>query len=170
MTSCFCSTIRHLVEDFQERQLEELVPAINSHLADLRCLLTRSKRIARQVDFQVIPRKQRTNKALTVDSDDTASVVQACQQFENDVYGFWSLLSNDQTHNELRRRLACVVVYLRSKLGSNVLVPVEMRHVLQGHQNLSEIRNAGRKYLQIARKLNDLGAIIWLPLNVPPST
>ncbi|KAH7232245.1 uncharacterized protein BKA55DRAFT_710628 [Fusarium redolens] len=169
MESCLCSAIHTLAKDYNEAQAKDLIPALNRHLRDLRQFLAQAKSLSRQVQYQITPRYQRTDKALFVDSVDLAPVNRVCSRFDKDEDGFWAG-SDDQVHLELRRRLACVVIFLRSKLDAQVLASPQVAKVFPGVQNLTDMRNPGRKYVQISQRLGDIGAIFWLPLNIPPST
>ncbi|PCD25328.1 hypothetical protein AU210_014435 [Fusarium oxysporum f. sp. radicis-cucumerinum] len=169
METCLCRTIHTLAKDYDAVQAKELIPALNRHLEDLRQFLAQAKSLSRQVQYQITPRNQRTGKALFVDSVDLTPVDRVCSRFDNDVNGFWAG-SDDHVHIELRRRLACVVIFLRSKLDAQMLAPPQVAKVFPRAQNLTDMRNPGRKYVQISQRLGGVGAIFWLPLNVPPST
>lgn len=169
METCLCRTIHTLAKDYDAVQAKELIPALNRHLEDLRQFLAQAKSLSRQVQYQITPRNQRTGKALFVDSVDLTPVDRVCSRFDNDVNGFWAG-SDDHVHLELRRRLACVVIFLRSKLDAQMLAPPQVAKVFPRAQNLTDMRNPGRKYVQISQRLGGVGAIFWLPLNVPPST
>ncbi|RYC93862.1 hypothetical protein BFJ63_vAg3500 [Fusarium oxysporum f. sp. narcissi] len=169
METCLCRTIHTLAKDYDVVQAKELIPALNRHLEDLRQFLAQAKSLSRQVQYQITPRNQRTGKALFVDSVDLTPVDRVCSRFDNDVNGFWAG-SDDHVHLELRRRLACVVIFLRSKLDAQMLAPPQVVEEFPGAQNPTDMRNAGRKYVQIAQRLGGVGAIFWLPLNIPPST
>lgn len=169
METCLCSAIHALAKEYDEVQAKELIPALNNHLKDLRHFLAQAKSLNRSIQYQITPRNQRTNKALFVDSVDLTPINRLCQRFNQDVDGFWAG-SDDRVHLELRRRLACVVVFLLSKLDAQVLASPQIVDVLPGVQNFTDVRNSGRKYVQISQKLGGIGAIFWLPLNIPPST
>ncbi|KAF5250193.1 hypothetical protein FOXYS1_14929 [Fusarium oxysporum] len=169
METCLCRTIPTLAKDYDAVQAKELIPTLNRHLEDLRQFLAQAKSLSRQLQFQITPRNQRTEKALFVDKVDLTPVNRVCSIFDNDVDEFWAG-SVDQVHLELRRRLACVVVFLRSKLDAQILAPPQVAEVFSGVPNLTDMRNPGRKYVQIAQRLGGVGAIFWLPLNIPPST
>lgn len=169
METCLCSAIHTLAKKYDEAQAGELIPALNRHLKDLRNFLAQSKSLSREVQYQITPRNQRTDKALFVDSVNLNPVDRVCQRFDQDVDGFWAG-SDDRVHLELRRRLACVVIFLRSRLDAQVLAPPQVVQVFPGQQNYVDMRNPGRKYIQISQKLGGIGAIFWLPLNIPPST
>ncbi|KAM5371422.1 hypothetical protein ACJA88_009409 [Fusarium oxysporum] len=169
METCLCRTIHTLAKDYDAVQAKELIPALNRHLEDLRQFLAQAKSLSRQVQYQITPRNQRTGKALFVDSVDLTPVDRVCSRFDNDVNGFWAG-SDDHVHIELRRRLACVVIFLRSKLDAQMLAPPQVAKVFPRAQNLTDMRNPGRKNVQISQRLGGVGAIFWLPLNVPPST
>ncbi|KAJ3945960.1 uncharacterized protein N0V96_004310 [Colletotrichum fioriniae] len=156
-------------KQYDEDRARELIPALNSHLEDVRRLLAKSKALSRDVQYQITPRNQRTNKALSVDSIDLAPVKQIYEVFSENVDGFW-VASDDRVNADLRRRLACIVIFLRSKLDPEASVPPHIAKPFHGQTNYADIRNSGRKYIQIARKLGGLGSILWLPLDIPPST
>ncbi|KXH56598.1 hypothetical protein CSAL01_03432 [Colletotrichum salicis] len=166
---CLCSSIRLLSKQYDEERARELIPALNSHLEDVRRLLAKSKALSREVQYQITPRNQRTNKALSVDSVDLAPVKQIYEVFSENFDGFW-VASDDRVNADLRRRLACIVIFLRSKLDPEASVPPHIAKPFHGQTNYADIRNSGRKYIQIARKLGGLGSILWLPLDIPPST
>ncbi|SCO92144.1 uncharacterized protein FRV6_16272 [Fusarium oxysporum] len=169
METCLCSSVHSLAKDYDAVQAKELIPALNRHLEDLRQFLAQAKSLSRQLQYQITPRNQRTEKALFVDKVDLTPVDRVCSIFDNDVDGFWAG-SVDQVHLELRRRLACVVVFLRSKLDAQILAPPQVAEIFSGVPNLTDMRNPGRKYVQIAQRIGGVGAIFWLPLNIPPST
>ncbi|KAM0494976.1 hypothetical protein ACHAP8_008354 [Fusarium lateritium] len=169
METCLCSAIHTLAKEYDEAQAKELIPALNRHLKDVRHFLAQAKSLSRSVQYQITPRNQRTDKALFVESVDLTPVDQLCQRLDQDVDGFWAG-SDDRVHLELRRRLACVVIFLRSKLDAQELASPQVAEVFPGLQNFADMRNSGRKYIQISQKLGGIGAIFWLPLNIPPST
>lgn len=173
--SCICSKLRQLVRDDDDSPANAkslaatLAPELNAFLGDLRTLLSRSKSLSRHVDYQIIPCNQRTMKALVVESVNLAPVDTMCTRFRDDAASFWSISGEksgekDGVHSGLHRRLLCTVVFLRSKL--NVLDSAS----IPPQKNCTELRNAGRKYIKIARKLGSLGALFWLPLDIPHST
>ncbi|KZL67139.1 ABC multidrug transporter [Colletotrichum tofieldiae] len=168
-TSCVCTSIQLLAKQYDEGRARDLVPALNCHLEVLRRLLAQSKALSRDVQYRVTPRNQRTNKALSVDSVDPAPANQIYELFSENVDEFWAS-SDSRINTELRRRLACVVIFLRSKLDAQALVPPRIADMFRGQHNYADIRNSGSKYIQIARKLGGLGSILWLPLDIPPST
>ncbi|KAF5543480.1 mfs multidrug transporter [Fusarium mexicanum] len=169
MDSCICNTIHTLAKDYNEAQAKQLIPALNRHLEHLRQFLAQAGSLSRQVQYQITPRNQRAEKALFVDKVDLAPVDRVSARFENDVTGFWAG-SDDRVHLEFRRRLACVVIFLRSKLGAQILAPPQVAEVFPKVPNVTDLRNPGRKYVQIAQRLGGVGAIFWLPLDVPTST
>ncbi|KIL92326.1 hypothetical protein FAVG1_04735 [Fusarium avenaceum] len=146
MEACICSAIHTLANEYDEAQARELIPALNRHLKDVRHFLGQSKSPSRDVQFQITPRNQRTDKALFVDSVDLTPVNQISQRFANDVHGFWAG-SDDRVHTELRRRLACVVIFLRSKLGTQALASPQIAGLFHGQQNPTDMRNPGRKFV-----------------------
>lgn len=169
MAMCLCDMVHTLAEDFDEDRALALIPALNDHLRDIQHLLAQSKSFARGLQYRVSSNSQRTMKALFVDSINFEPVDQIYERFQHDADGFWTS-SYNLVHVELRRRLASIIIFLRSKLDAEILVSPQISKLFQGQQNYSELRNSGRKYIKIARKLGGLGSIIWLPLEVPPST
>lgn len=170
METCLCSSIHRLAETFNEDQAKDLIPALNSHLQDLVALLGQSRSLGRELQYRITPSNQRTNKVFSVESVDLTPVNQVCERFRGDVDGFWTASDDDAVHAELRRRLACVVVFLRSRLNAQASVPTPIAKLFIGQANYTNIRNSGRKYIQLARKLGGIGAIFWFPLNIPHST
>ncbi|CVL06856.1 uncharacterized protein FMAN_11950 [Fusarium mangiferae] len=169
MDGCLCNTIHTLSKAYNEAQAKDLIPALNRHLEDLRQFLAQASSLSRQVQYQITPRNQRTGKALFVDKVDLAPVDRVFSRFENDVIGFWAD-SDDRVHLELRRRLACVAIFLRSKLDMQILAPPQVAKIFPGLRSFADLRNPGRKYVQIAQRIGGEGAIFWLPLDVPAST
>ena len=169
MDECLCHSIRQLAKHHDESRAEAIFSALNNHLRDLRDIICRSKALKRDVQYRITPSNQRTVKALLVDSVNLTLADRVCARFEHDLDGFWAA-GGDAVNVDLRRRLACVVVFLRSKLDPEASVPLQVARVFQGQHNYSDIRNSGRKYIKIARKLSGLGALLWLPVSVPPST
>ena len=169
MDQCLCHSICQLAKHHDESRAETISAALNSHLRDLRDIICRSKALKRDVQYRITPNNQRTVKALLVDSVDLAPADRVCARFEDDLDGFWTGAGH-AVDVDLRRRLACVVTFLRSKLDPEASVPLQIARVFQGRQNYSDIRNSGRKYIKIARKLGGLGALLWLPVRIPPST
>ncbi|KAH6891478.1 hypothetical protein B0T10DRAFT_313383 [Thelonectria olida] len=165
---CLCSAVHHLAGRFDESEAKLLSSDLNKHLAAIRSILTKSKALARDVRYQVVPNNQRTMKILSIQSVDTLRVNQICDSLKDDVDGFWTG-SADLVHTELRRRLVCVLIFLRSKLDAKDVVPPSIAPLVQGAR-ISELRYAGRKYIKIARKLGNIGAMLWLPMDVPAST
>lgn len=170
MDTCLCSSLHHLAQNYDEGRARELIPALNSHLKDIFNLLNKSVSLCRDLQYRITPSNDRTNKVLSVTSVNLAPVDRAYEKFIEDIDGFWSLLDDNDVHTELRRRLACVVIFLRSRLNLQVLAPPQIARLFHGQPNYSNIRSSGRKYIQIARKLGGLGAILWLPLDISPST
>jgi hypothetical protein len=165
---CLCSAVRHLADHFDESEAKLLSSDLNKHLAAIRSILTKSKALARDVRYQVVPNNQRTMKILSIQSVDTLRVNQICDTFKNDIDALWTA-TEDLVHAELRRRLACVLIFLRSKLDAKEMVPPSIATLVQGAR-ISELRYAGRKYIKIARKLGSIGAMFWLPMDIPAST
>ncbi|KAF4470244.1 hypothetical protein FALBO_2853 [Fusarium albosuccineum] len=149
---CLCGTIRQLEADFDPDKATELASELNKHLAAIRSILAKSKSLSREVRYQVIPNNQRTMKISSLKSVDIEGTNSIYDRFKDDANGFWNFDNNG--YRELRRRLACVVVYLRSKLDAQSWVPPNLSSIVQG-QKPSELRYAGNKYIKMARKLGD---------------
>ena len=169
MDVCMCRVAHRLARDFNETEAKDLAPDLNRHLRDIYTLLTRSKTLARDIQYRITLNNQRTSKALFVDSVDLAPVNRVCERFSRDIDGFWTT-SDDPVHADLRRRLACVAIFLRSKLDATSSVPPQIARLFQGQQNYADLRNSGRKYIKISRRLGGIGSIFWLPLDIPAST
>ncbi|KAH8666253.1 hypothetical protein BGZ61DRAFT_461791 [Ilyonectria robusta] len=110
-------------------------------------------------------------KIMSVKAIDTSQVNQICSRFNDDIDGFWKA-SGDVHHTELLRRLACVSIFLRSKLDpqdAQVWASPHISSAIKGSRT-SELRYAGKKYIKIARKLGGIGSLFWLPLDIPSST
>ncbi|KAF4979182.1 hypothetical protein FZEAL_4555 [Fusarium zealandicum] len=150
---CLCNTIRELADGFDPDKAMLLVADLNKHLAAVRSILGKSKSLTREVRYQVTPNSPRTAKILSVQTIDIATPTQIYERFRDDIPGFWASSADDK-HPELRRRLACVTVFLRSKLNGQGWVSSDIASVVQG-QKVSELRYAGNKYIKIARKLGD---------------
>ena len=167
-STCLCRTIRQLSEDFDETKTTRLASELNSHLEAIQRLLAKSKSLSRDVHWQLIPSNQRTRKILSVKSIDLSILDRIYQTFKNDVRAFWAPTS-DSAHVEIRRRIACVTVFLRSELDREAWMSSEVTGLARGSKP-SELRFAGKKYVKIARKLGGIGSLFWLPLDVPSST
>lgn len=164
---CLCSTVHQLAADFDSTRASRLAFDLNQHLADVHAILAKSKPLTREVGYQVIPNNKRTVKIISSRSVDVAGVNDINESFRGDISSFWS--SDVSIPLEIRRRLACVVIFLRSKLDAQAWVSPDTAAVVQRSKN-SELRYAGKKYIKIARKLGGIGSILWLPLDVPSST
>lgn len=169
MDTCICSAVCSLAKDYDEGHAKDIISALSDHLANIRSLLAQSKSLTRNVQYRITPNNQRTMKALSVSSADPTAAVRVYERFREDINGYWAP-SDDDVHVELRRRLACVAIFLRSKLGTEVLVTPQLARLFSSQPNLADLRNAGRKYIKIARKLGGLDSLLWLPLEIPHST
>lgn len=167
-STCLCRTLRDLSEDFDEDKATQLASSLNSHLETIRKLLAKSKSLTRDVHWQLIPSNQRTRKILSVKSIDKSRLNLIYQKFNTASHAFWQS-TNDFPHMEIRRRIACVVVFLRSELDREAWTSPDITALFKGSKT-SELRFAGKKYVKIARKLGGIGSLFWLPLEVPSST
>ena len=177
MDACLCRTVRQLAEggpgdkqQMDDVQESALASALNDHLRHLRVLLSQSKSLTRLVSYRITLCNQRTTKAMFVGSIDPApldEVAARCRDVGLD--SFW-VATDDTVQAGLCRRVICVALFLRSKLDASAPVPPSIARLLQRNQNLTELRNSGRKYIKIVRKLGGLGALFWLPLDIPHST
>lgn len=170
-TMCLCGTIRQMADDSEDSKVTLVASDLTKHLAAIRTILAKSKPLGRDVGYQVVPNNQRTMKILSVKAIDTSKVNQICSRFSDDIHGFWKA-SGDVHHAELLRRLACVSIFLRSKLDpqdAQVWASPHISSIIQGSRT-SELRYAGKKYIKIARKLGGIGSLFWLPLDIPSST
>lgn len=168
MATCLCGVVNQLASDFNEDEAQCLASDLNKHLGAIHTILKKSKALSHNVRYQVVPTDQRTAKILSIQHLDTTGVRQICDRLDDEPNEFW-VPSDNSTHAKLHRRLACVVIYLRSSMKSLELVPPRISSLVQG-MKVSELRYAGRKYLKIARKVGRIGSILWLPLDVPAST
>jgi hypothetical protein len=146
------------------------VPAssLNKHLEAIRAILGRNKALAKEVRYQIIPSNQRTAKILSLQSITFTKISILYQRFKGDTKAFWTA-EGDGLLQELRRRIACVTIFLRSKINDDAWIAEDVAGVVKG-RTLSELRYAGSKYIKIARRLGGVGSVLWLPLEVPAST
>ncbi|KAH7140283.1 hypothetical protein B0J13DRAFT_477396 [Dactylonectria estremocensis] len=169
---CLCSNIRQLADDSGECNTKIDASDLTKHLAAIRSILARSKPLARDVGYQVVPVNQRTSKILSAKPIDIGKVDKICNLFDGDLAGFWNSTAVDALHAELRRRLACVSIFLKSKIdpqNEENWVSPRISALFQAAKT-SELRYAGKKYIKIARKLSGIGSLFWLPLDIPSST
>ncbi|POR38311.1 hypothetical protein TPAR_01484 [Tolypocladium paradoxum] len=165
---CLCSTICQLAETFDPDRALGLVSGLNLHLSAIRTILAKSKSLSRDVGYQIVPNNPRTAKVLSARASDPKTTAQILHRYGNDVSGFWSG-SDVPVPADLRRRLACIAIDLRSNLDAQAWVPPGLASFVQG-QKVSELRYAGKKYIKMARRLGGIGSMVWLPLDVPSST
>lgn len=170
MTACLCTTVHDLARRPDETRARELAADLDAHFRDLRVVLAQSKALAREIHFRVTPINERTNKAFFVNELDLKPIDAVHERFEEDVEGFWTTEDADTSLHDLRRRIACVVVFLRSTVDPQAAIPPHIVNVFKAQSNYSELRHAGRKYIKIARKLGFLGSMLSLPLSIPHST
>ncbi|KAF4956398.1 hypothetical protein FSARC_11601 [Fusarium sarcochroum] len=166
--ACLCSTIRQLANDSDSRKATSLASNLNKHLEAIRTILAGNKSLSREVRYQIVPSNQRTSKILSLQSIDLEPIRRLYDTFKDDTARFWTS-PGDALHQELRRRIACITIFLRSKLDENAWISHAITSIAQG-RNLSELRYAGSKYIKIARRLGGIGSIFWLPLEIPAST
>lgn len=165
---CLCSTVRQLAKEYDDTKAESIASELNHHLSAVRSILSKSKLLARTTNYHVTPTNQRTAKILSLQSFNSDRVNDVYERFRFDLEGFWTP-SDTSAHVELHRRLACIVIFLRSELNASVLVPPRIARFFEGQKD-SELRQAGRKYIKMARRLGNIGSALWLPLDVPFST
>ncbi|ENH71784.1 hypothetical protein FOC1_g10004031 [Fusarium oxysporum f. sp. cubense race 1] len=166
--ACLCGCINQLIDNFDPKTAAGLASGLNKHLEAIRSILARNKSLAKEVRYQIIPSNQRTAKILSLHSIDLVKIERLHSVFKDDVKGFW-VASGDALHQELRRRIACITIFLRSKVDDNAWASYDVANLIQG-RTLSELRYAGSKYIKIARRLGGIGSILWLPLEIPAST
>ena len=167
-STCLCRTLCDMSEDFDETKATRLAADLNGHLETIRKLLAKSKSLTRDVHWQLIPSNQRTRKILSVRNIDQSRLDRIYRTFNANINAFWQP-STDFPHVEIRRRIACVIIFLRSELDREAWISPDIALVIQKFK-VSELRFAGKKYVKIARKLGGVGSLFWLPLDVPSST
>lgn len=170
MAACLCTTVHQLAQHPDETRASELAAELDAHFRDLRVVLAQSKALARSLQYRITPVNERTNKAFFVNELDLTPVNSIHERFGEDVEGFWASEDTDVTLCDLRRRIACVVVFLRSTVDPHAPVPPSIVSIFKAQSNYAEIRNAGRKYIKVSRRLGGLGSILGLPLSIPHST
>lgn len=163
---CLCNEIRQLVESPNLGDVSHLALGLNKHLSDVRSVLAKSKPLTRDMRSQVVPNNQRTMKILNTSSIHLARANATYNEFPGDFDGFWE---SSNVPTDLRRRLGCVIVFLRSKLDAKNWISPTMEAFFRGQKH-SELRYAGKKYIKMARRLGGIGSMLWLPLDVPSST
>ncbi|KAM0226863.1 hypothetical protein ACHAPO_012017 [Fusarium lateritium] len=166
--ACFCKHLDQLIDNFDPSSTTRFASNLNKHLEGIRSILAKNKSLSKEVRYQVIPSNQRTAKILSLQSITFDRVRKLHEILQNDTKGFWTS-KDDSLLQELRRRVACVTIFLRSKINDDAWIAEDVAAVVKG-RTLSELRYAGNKYIKIARKLGGVGSILWLPLEVPAST
>ncbi|KAM0345664.1 hypothetical protein ACHAPU_006318 [Fusarium lateritium] len=166
--ACSCTGINQLIDNFDPNKSADLASRLNKHLEALRTILVRNKSLSKEVRYQIIPSNQRTAKILSLQPLGYGKVRQLHDSFADDTKSFWTT-PGDVFHQELRRRIACMTIFLRSKLDDKLWMSQDVANIIQG-RTLSELRYAGSKYIKIARRLGGVGSILWLPTAVPAST
>jgi hypothetical protein len=166
--ACLCKHVDQLIDNFDPSSAARLASSLNKHLEAIRSILAKNKSLSKEVRYQIIPSNQRTAKILSLQSitfDKVAKIHETCG---NDTKRFWTS-TGDSLLQELRRRIACVTIFLRSKINDDAWIAEDVAAVVKG-RTLSELRYAGSKYIKIARRLGGVGSILWLPSEVPAST
>lgn len=166
--ACFCKHLDQLIDNFDPSSTARLASSLNKHLEAIRSILAKNKSLSKEVRYQVIPSNQRTAKILSLQSITFDRVRKLHDTLQNDTKAFWAS-NDDSSLQELRRRVACMTIFLRSKINDDAWIAEDVAAVAKG-RTLSELRYAGSKYIKIARKLGGVGSILWLPLEVPAST
>ncbi|KAG8669371.1 hypothetical protein FPOAC1_008765 [Fusarium poae] len=166
--ACFCKHLDQLIDNFDPSSTARFASNLNKHLEAIRSILAKNKSLSKEVRYQVIPSNQRTAKILSLQSITFDRVRKLHDTLQSDTKAFWTS-KDDSLLQELRRRVACVTIFLRSKVNDDAWIANDVAAVVKG-RTLSELRYAGNKYIKIARKLGGVGSILWLPLEVPAST
>ncbi|UZP41724.1 hypothetical protein NXS19_009540 [Fusarium pseudograminearum] len=143
--ACFCKHLDQLIDNFDPSSTARLASSLNKHLEAIRSILAKNKSLSKEFGTRKL--------------HDT---------LQNDTKAFWAS-NDDSSLQELRRRVACMTIFLRSKINDDAWIAEDVAAVAKG-RTLSELRYAGSKYIKIARKLGGVGSILWLPLEVPAST
>ena len=165
---CLCDQVRALANNFNELEAKRLIVHLNVHLRAVRNLYTKSKSFASALRYEVRDKKQRTSKILSLQTVDTTRQEETLQSFQDNPSGFWQR-TDDVTHSELGRRLACVVAYLRHQLFKNVQNTSSVSVFAPDAKN-ADLRGAGKKFIVITRRLGGIGSLFCLPLDIPSST
>ncbi|RGP79429.1 hypothetical protein FLONG3_2484 [Fusarium longipes] len=166
--ACLCKHVDQLIDNFDPSSAARLASSLNKHLEAIRSILARNKSLSKEVRYQIIPSNQRTAKILSLHSVTFERVAKLHETLRDDTKAFWTCNGNSLLQ-ELRRRIACVTIFLRSKINDDAWIAEDVAGVVKG-RTLSELRYAGSKYIKIARRLGGVGAILWLPLEIPAST
>ena len=177
---CLCASIRDLSQNPDEARTIDLAQDLNDHLRDLQKVLAYSKEASREIDFKITPNNGRVKKTFSFDAPDLETLEQICSKVSRDPTWFWDrdrdntdeAVGECSVHVALQRRLACIVVFLRSLVDAQAPIPSYIEGLFQSKckYRSTDIRNAGRKYINISKKLGDLGSIFWLPTSVPYTT
>jgi len=170
MAVCLCSTIHTLARHPNEGRALELAATLDAHLSDIRTLLAQSKRLSRKIQYRVTPSSDRTSKALSLNNSTVKPAEALGECLQGDIESFWETGGQIEMVQGFQRRVACAVIFLKSTLEQEASIPPHISNLLKGQHRYTELRNAGRKYIKIARKLGSLGSILWLPLSIPYST
>ncbi|KAG9256920.1 uncharacterized protein F5Z01DRAFT_493234 [Emericellopsis atlantica] len=170
MAVCLCSTIHTLAHHPNESRALELAATLDAHLNDIRILLAQSKGLSRKIQYKVTSNIDRTSKALSLKKSTVTPAEGLGQCLQGGMDSFWTVKNQNSGLQDLQRRMACVVIFLESILEHETSIPPHIANILKGQCRYTELRNAGRKYIKIARKLGSLGSILWLPLSIPYST
>lgn len=165
---CLCSAIRDLTDDYDQARATSLASELNLHLGAIRRLLAKFKPLSRDIGYQVVPNNPRTSKIFAIQSVDHETPAQICRVYGEDLQSFFTA-DGGLAYQEVRRRLACIVIYLRSTQSTEGWVSADIADLVKG-QKLQELRYAGRKYIKMGRRLGGVGSMLWLPTHVPSST
>lgn len=165
---CICTIISRLTKKFNEREANLVASDLNKHLAAIRSVTAKSKSFARNVHYEVKERNTRPAKILSIEIPDTTPQKRILERFRDNPKAFWQPPVDD-AHAQLGRRLACVTIYLLSKLDDRSAAPSGIAMFIQKPITDTE-RYAGKRYIDIARQLGGIGAVFCLPLEIPYST
>jgi len=164
---CICTIIRRLARKFNERDANHVASDLNKHLAEIRAVTDKSKSFSRSIHYEVKEKNKRSAKILSIEDPSTTRQKQVLERFRDNPKAFWQPPVDD-VHAQLGRRVACVTIYLLSKLDRGCTAP-GISTFIQGPIGDAE-RYAGKRYIEAARQLGGIGALFCLPLSIPYST
>lgn len=166
---CICGRIGQLAERFNEKETKPLVSELNRHLATIESIVNKSKSLARYVLYDIRPKFKRSKKILSITTANTTPQKQIFERFRSNPEAFWQC-DDDDSCMQLGRRLACITIYLLSRLDSKSELPASIARFVPEPASHTEYRYAGKRYLEIARQVGGLGTVLCLPLEIPYST